>query len=224
MWQKGVILNSCYLYILTIRIVSMKSSRIYSFALVLITVILSACNSQKEYITESDYSYKAKFKKYKTFQFMTIKETDSTQIKGILEKSIGAKLYSQGYRYSDRKPDLFVGYRIFSTDFNMTGYDQLDIENYVLENWPERLLTDDDTYVSPPPPGHPDTDYYTSRYKMKEGTLLITFYDRRKDQTVWSGYASGVFARDADLKRNLRIATNKIFKEFRLIADGYVIN
>ena len=203
----------------------MKSRILNStFQIGLALALLTACNSQKEYITESDYSYKAKFKRYKSFQFMKMEESDTTELKPILEKSIGAKLYAQGYRYEEKKPDLFVGYRIFSNDFKMTGYDQVDIENYVLEDWPERLLTEDDVYVSPPPPGHPDTDYYSNQYQMKEGTLLITFYDRKKDQTVWSGYASGVFSRDADLKRNLRIATNKIFKEFRLIADGYVLN
>ncbi len=192
---------------------------------VILTGLLASCNANKEFVTESDYSYKAKFKRYKTFQFMRMQDTDSTQLKPILEKSIGAKLYSQGYRYAERKPDLYVGYRVYDKDFDMLGYEQLDLESYVLEDWPERLLTEDDQYIMPPPPGHPNTDYNTNSYKMMKGTLLITFYDRKKDQTVWSGYASGIFAENnADLQKNLRIATNKIFREFRLIASGYVIN
>lgn len=198
---------------------------LFRFFILIPTILLISCSAQKDYIVESDYSFSARFKKYKTFQFMKMKETDSTALKELLEKTIGSKLHSQGYRYSDRKPDLYVGYKIFEHDFKMTGYDQPQLEEYVYEDWPDRLLTEDDSYISPPPLDHPDTDYHTSRLDMKEGTLLITFYDRKKDKTIWSGYASGIFVKkNTNLRRSLNSATASIFREFRLIADGYVLN
>ena len=67
-------------------------------------------------------------------------------------------------------------------------------------------------------------EYRVSNYEMNEGTLLVVFFDRKKKQTVWQGYASGVFSRDKkDSRKNIKVATSKIFNEFRLIADGYVI-
>lgn len=183
------------------------------------------CSTQKEYITEYDYSFHGKFKKYKTFQFMKIEETDTSALRVLLEKAIGTKLYSQGYRYTEKKPDLFIGYKLYEKDFKMTGYQQPDLERYVYGNWNEKLIDENDQYIDPPPSGRPDTEYYANQYKMRQGTLLVTFYDRKRDRTVWTGYASGVFARqDENVVRSIKVATGKILKEFRLVANGYVVN
>lgn len=181
-----------------------------------------SCSSQKDYITDSDYSFQGRFKKYKTFEFMTMTDSDELEISQMLEKSIGSKLNAQGYRFSPRRPDLYIGYKIYQSDFKLTGYNQPQLESYVYEDWPNRLLTEDDEYIEPAPVDKPDTEYRDNKLRMQEGTLLITFYDRKRDRTVWTGYASGVFAKNNDVERSLKIATNKIFKEFRLIADGYV--
>jgi hypothetical protein len=59
---------------------------------------------------------------------------------------------------------------------------------------------------------------------MHEGTLLVVFYDRKRKKTVWQGYASGVFSRRDDrADRHIKAATSKIFNEFRLLADGFLL-
>ena len=45
------------------------------------------CSSQKDYITDSDYSFQGRFKKYKTFEFMTMGDSNDTFFNEILEKS-----------------------------------------------------------------------------------------------------------------------------------------
>ncbi|SMD32018.1 protein of unknown function [Reichenbachiella faecimaris] len=187
-------------------------------------VALSGCLSQKDFITDSDYSYGGKFKKYRTYSFMSSPENDTLFHREILEKTIASRMGAQGYFKDVKKPDLLVMYKIFYDNFSLRGYNQPHFESWVNND----IVSDsddneelDEFFRDEPVEGE---EYNVSNYEMNDGTLLVVFFDRKKKQTVWQGYASGVFSKDnRDARKNIKVATSKIFNEFRLIADGYVI-
>ena len=186
-------------------------------------VLLSSCLSQKDFIIDSDYSYAGKFKKYKTYSFMSNPENDTLFHREILEKTISSRMGAQGYSQLGKKPDLLVMYKIFYDDFSLRGYNQPQFESWVANEIPQKkeVKEEDEFLAEDIPEG---VDYNVSNYDMSNGTLLVIFFDRKKKQTVWQGYASGIFSKDdVNAKKNIKIATSKIFNEFRLIADGYVI-
>ncbi|MEP2026421.1 MAG: DUF4136 domain-containing protein [Reichenbachiella sp.] len=200
------------------------STSIPNYLLFATIVLLGSCLSQKDFITDSDYSYGGKFKKYRTYSFMTSPENDTLFHREILEKTIASRMGAQGYFKDVKKPDLLVMYKIFYENFSLRGYNQPHFESWVnneivAEDEDEEEL--DEFFKDDAAEGE---EYNVSNYEMNDGTLLVVFFDRKKKQTVWQGYASGVFTKDnRDAKKNIKVATSKIFNEFRLIADGYVI-
>lgn len=197
--------------------------RITSLASLLVCITLFfSCSSQRDFVIESDYSYNGRFKKYKTFDFIAMSENDSLVHKNLIEETIASRMHAQGYRYNTDKPDLLITYKIFMENFDMKGYSQPSFERWVAENWSERLLVDDKLVND----GTADitAEYNDQKFAMYDGTMLISFFDRKRRRTVWQGYASGVFAEgDATSERNVKIATAKIFREFRIVANGYII-
>lgn len=202
-----------------------NSTRPNNYLLFAVMILLGSCLSQKDFITDSDYSYGGKFKKYRTYNFMTSPENDTLFHREILEKTIASRMGAQGYFKETKKPDLLVMYKIFYDNFSLRGYNQPHFESWVGTEIPGATKEEsgsgdeffDDEEVR-------EEEYRVSNYEMNDGTLLVVFFDRKKKQTVWQGYASGVFAKDnKDARRNIKVATSKIFNEFRLIADGYVI-
>lgn len=202
-----------------------QSTSLKNYFLLAAIVFLGSCLSQKDFITDSDYSYGGKFKKYRTYNFMSSPENDTLFHKEILEKTISSRMGAQGYFKKTQKPDLLVMYKIFYDDFSLRGYNQPHFESWVNNELVadegntnanrDDFFADDEVLTE---------EYRVSNYEMNEGTLLVVFFDRKKKQTVWQGYASGVFSRDKkDSRKNIKVATSKIFNEFRLIADGYVI-
>ena len=204
-----------------IRVHSTSIRNCFLFATI---VLLGSCLSQKDFITDSDYSYGGKFKKYRTYSFMSSPENDTLFHREILEKTISSRMGAQGYFKDAKKPDLLVMYKIFYDNFSLRGYNQPHFESWVNN----KIVADtdesqeiDDFFKDDEVEGE---EYNVSNYEMNDGTLLVVFFDRKKKQTVWQGYASGVFFKDnKDARKNIKVATSKIFNEFRLIADGYVI-
>jgi hypothetical protein len=153
-------------------------------------------------------------------------ENDTLFHKVILERTITSRMGAQGYSMQISKPDLLVMYKIFYNDFSFRGYSQPHFESWVYNSVGEKNDTkeegfEDDFFKDE---DVDKGDYRVNNYDMNDGTLLIVFYDRKKKQSVWQGYASGIFSVDReDSRKNIKIATSKIFNEFRLIADGYVL-
>lgn len=205
-----------------IRAYTTSSKNHLLFAVMLL--LLGGCLSQKDFITDSDYSYGGKFKKYKTYSFMSSPENDTLYHREILEKTISSRMGAQGYFKQSKKPDLLVMYKIFYDNFSFRGYNQPNFEAWVYNassTEQEETSKGDDFFEDEEVKGE---EYRVSNYEMNDGTLLVVFFDRKKKQTVWQGYASGVFSKDnKDSRKNIKVATSKIFNEFRLIADGYVI-
>ncbi len=79
-----------------------------------------------------------------------------------------------------------------------------------IENW---VQTEDD-----------EVGYDPVKYNLVKGTLIVQLLEAKTHQTVWQGYASGVF-NDKTLgsERYLKRAVRSIFDKYKLFADGYII-
>lgn len=196
--------------------------KLYPFyALILLVILASSCATQRDYIIESDYSYSGRFNKYKTYDFLNMQDDDSISHKEVIEKNISSKMSAQGYKQVSEKPDILISYKVFNDNFEMKGYQQPEFDTWVSNNWSDIWLAND-AGLNPTNPGI-DAEYNETAYDMDKGTLHISFFDRKRRQTVWQGYASGVFATtEESAERSVKIATSKIFRQFRIISNGYV--
>ncbi|MEQ8303665.1 MAG: DUF4136 domain-containing protein [Cyclobacteriaceae bacterium] len=175
------------------------------YYLIIFVVFLSSCLGYKELPVEYDYSYAGTFKKYRTFDLMrAVGQEDSTMTNQMIEKSITSRMKFLGYRQTERRPHLIVGYKMFTDSLNFNGYDQPDIEEWVKGQ---------DTNL----------DYDPLKYNMKSGTLLIQLFDRRQNRSIWQGYATTLYGGiDFQNQRHLKNAVVSILDKYRFWADGFV--
>ncbi len=76
-----------------------------------------------------------------------------------------------GYRQNSNKPHLIVGFKMFDDSLKFNGYSQPEIEEWV-KNQNENI------------------EYDPQKFNLNTGTLLIQFYDRRQNRSIWQGYAT----------------------------------
>ncbi|NJM25204.1 MAG: DUF4136 domain-containing protein [Bacteroidia bacterium] len=171
----------------------------------LLFVLLTSCLGYKELPVEYDYSYKGNFKKYRTFDIMKPAGiADSTMVNALIEKSIVSRMKFLGYRQSDNKPHLIIGFKMFQDSLRFNGYNQPDIEEWV-RNQDETL------------------NYDPKKLNMRTGTLLIQFYDRRQNRSIWQGYATTMYGSiDFNNQRHLRNAVISILDKYRFWAEGFI--
>jgi hypothetical protein len=167
-------------------------------------VLLSSCMGFKELPVEYDYSYKGNFKRYRTFELMKAGYEDSTMMNAQIERSILTRMKFLGFKRTDRRPNLIIGYKMFSDSMKFNGYTQPDIEQWVKTH-------------------NENLNYDKQKYTMKTGTLLIQFYDRRQNRSIWQGYATALYG-DIDFKnpRQLKNAVFSILDKYRFWAEGFV--
>jgi len=187
----------------------MNDFRTFAFfvGLLLVAFIFIGCSTSQKIKVESDYSYHGKFKKYKSFDFVRdaamLNDTAINLQNRIIEDEIRFRMGLMGYKQTDKKPDLLISYRIFFDDLRFTGFNQPDIEEWIrYEDEKEK--------------------YDPVKYNLRQGTLLILFFDGKQQRTVWQGYASGIFgnalfASEKMLKRPVRA----IFDRYRFLAEGF---
>ena len=210
-----------------------KKTRINTMAkLFLFAIILSSCVSHRDYIIDSDYSYDGNFRKYKTFDFIRNASQDTLHNQELVRTTMLNRLGAQGYKKSEVKPDLLIMYKIFYDDFYLRGYNQPKFESWVgnesflntkESNQRSSNVASVNKYYDEQEEGR-SGEYMEQKYCMHEGTMFVVFYDRKRKKTVWQGYASGVFSRaDDKADRHIKAATSKIFNEFRLLADGFLL-
>ncbi len=170
--------------------------------------LLTACFSYREYPVEYDYSYHGKFKKYRTYAFLHDSNAlpDTTIDQATIEKVIMDRLRVQGYRYKEDKPNLLVSYKIYFDSLNFRGYDQPDIEDWLRY---ERT----------------DEEYKKRNYILKKGTLLIQLFDRKQNRSIWQGYATGVYGNIYfNNERQLKIAVRSILDRYKFLAEDFMEN
>lgn len=183
--------------------VNMKKPWVYAIVL----VICTSCLGYKEMPVEYDYSYKGNFKKYKTFDIMKPTGTmDSSMINETIERSILSRMKFLGYRQTDNKPHLLVSFKIFEDSMKFNGYNQPEIEQWISQ-------------------GKEDVNYDPKKFELKSGTLLIQFYDRKQNRSIWQGYSTDLYgAIDFHDKRTLRNAVISILDKYRFWAEGFIEN
>lgn len=182
--------------------------------LMVVLVAASACMRRDRFMIESDYSFRADFKKYKSFCMASNMqlEGDSSMSNPIIEREIQNRLELHGYRKTTKKPSLLVFHKIYYKDFRFQGYNQPELNR---ESWiPKEDLDEND-----------GEGYDPIKYTLREGTLLIQLVDTKRDITIWQGYASGVFDEAAlNNERYLRRAVRSIFDKYGFFADGFLVN
>lgn len=179
------------------------------FLIPLIILISSSC-MRREYVIEYDYDYRGNFKKYNSFYFMHNAKVnqDSSQnaFNPLLEEAIQNRMEILGYKFSKEKPRLLVAYTIYYDDMKFRGYVQPE-----LEKWIEKEINDD--------------KYDPVKIDLREGTILVQLIDTKKNNTVWQGYASGVFGNSYfNNEKYIKRAVRSIFEQYRIMAEGFEIN
>lgn len=174
------------------------------YLLALLPILLGSCLGYKELPVEYDYSYKGNFKKYRSFDIMRpMGMNDSTMTNEIVEKSIVSRMKFLGYKQTDTRPHLIVGFKMYADSLRFNGYDQPDIEEWV------RAQKEDEKYDS-------------KKLDLKTGTLLIQFFDRRQNRSVWQGYATTLYGSiNFNNERHLRNAVISILDKYRFMAEGF---
>lgn len=170
-----------------------------------IVALLTSCLGYKELPVEYDYSYKGNFKKYRTFDIMKpAGPADSTMVNDVIERSIVARMKFLGYRQSSSKPHLIIGFKMFNDSLRFNGYNQPDIEEWVKSQ-------------------NDNIDYDPQKFTLATGTLLIQFYDRRQNRSIWQGYATTMYGSiDFNNTRHLRNAVISILDKYRFWAEGFM--
>ena len=179
----------------------MKKIYLYAFLIAL----MSSCLGYKELPVEYDYSYHGNFKRYRTFTIMKpLGLPDTTVMNELIEKSIISRMKFLGYKQTETRPHLIVGFKMFADSLKFNGYNQPDIEEWMKT---QRI----------------ETDYNPKKLNMKSGTLLIQFYDRRQNRSIWQGYATTIYGSiDFNNQRHLRNAVISILDKYRFWAEGFV--
>ncbi|MEQ9426631.1 MAG: DUF4136 domain-containing protein [Cyclobacteriaceae bacterium] len=205
----------------------------------ILLLIGTSCASYYNRIIESDYSYAGKFDRYSSFDFL-INESDGIDQhqSDLVEKYIGQRLNALGYHQTSSKPNLIIMYKFFKDDFNMKGFSQPNFASYIQDkhgrkfikepkesNDPEVVdlvdyftVTKNDTFLS----NEEEQEYEELKCPMIEGSLLITFFDRRAKRSIWQGYASGVSSRITE-DRFIRHTVGKILDEYTVLATGFQV-
>lgn len=187
----------------------MKRNFLLTAFLLLIIYISSSC-MRREYVIEYDYDYKGNFKKYNSFYFMhnARVDQDSAQkaFNPLLEEAIQNRMEILGYKMTKEKPRLLVAYSIYYDDMKFRGYIQPE-----LDKWIEKEIEED--------------EYDPIKIELREGTILVQLIDTKKNNTVWQGYASGVFGNSYfNNEKYIKRAVRSIFEQYRVMAEGFDIS
>jgi hypothetical protein len=93
---------------------------------------------------------------------------------------------------------------MFADSLKFNGYTQMDIDEWIKSQ-------------------KVDMEYTRQKYTMSEGTLLIQFFDRRQNRSIWQGYSTTLYGSiDFQNSRHLRNAVVSILDKYRFWADGFM--
>lgn len=172
-----------------------------------LVLLLTGCFSYKELPVEYDYSYRGKFDKYNSYDFIIQEENMGqarTTASNLIKSSIESHMSFLGYNKKDRKPDLLLSYSIFLDSLNFRGYQQPNIEEWMKRQ--ER-----------------DLDYEQMKFNIPKGTLLIQVFDRKQNAAIWQGYATDLYGQvNFTDEREVRNAVRSILNKYQFFADGFL--
>jgi len=177
------------------------------YASIAILIFLTGCFSYKELPVEYDYSYKGRFDKYNSYDFIRQEENNKPgrfEVSDMIRNSIESHMSFLGYRLRDRKPDLLLSYTVYLDSLNFRGYEQPDIEEWMRKK--ER-----------------DLQYEQLKLNIPKGTLLIQVFDRKQNISIWQGYATDTYGQvNFTNEREVRNAVRSILNKYQFFADGFL--
>ncbi len=192
----------------------MKPTTPLKLACLLSLVLLSGCLTSRDARIESSYSYRGRFRHYRTYNFLSGNglAADSTRISDALRAAVKQRMRLQGYRFSHRNPDLMVSLKLFEGDMRFPGFVQDDISRWVKNNEAE----DEET------PEEQRHAYQQTRLLMLDGTLMVTLIDTHTDNAIWNGYASGVVVPEGPRGEYVLVrSVRAIFDRYRIFTENY---
>ena len=175
---------------------------------------LTGCFTSREARVEANYSYRGRFRHYRTYNFLggTGLLSDSTRLSESLRAAIQQRLRLQGYRFSRKHPDLMVNVRVYEGDMRFPGFVQDDLSRWVKNNEAEN----DET------PEQQRHSYQSARLLLLDGTLMVTLIDTQTDNAIWSGYASGVTVPEGIRGEYMLVrSVRAIFDRYRIFTENY---
>ncbi|MBS1543293.1 MAG: DUF4136 domain-containing protein [Bacteroidetes bacterium] len=175
------------------------------YAPLFLVILMSSCLGYKELPVEYDYSYRGNFKRYRTFEIMKpVGLEDSSMMNNVIEKSIVSRMRFLGYKQVENKPHLIIAFKMYKDSLKFNGYNQPDIEEWVKTQ-------------------NENLNYDQQKFNLKTGTLLIQFFDRRQNRSIWQGYATTFYGSiDFNNNRHLKNAVISILDKYRFWADGFI--
>ena len=176
--------------------------------------LLPSCLTSREARIESSYSYRGRFRHYRTYGFLngTGLTADSTRLSETLRDAVRQRMRIQGYKYSRKNPDLMVSFKLFEGDMRFPGFQQEDITYWVKRNDAE----DDET------PEDQRHAYLPKRMLLLDGTLMVTLIDTHTDNAIWNGYASGVVVPEGVRGEYVLVrSVRSIFDRYRIFTENY---
>lgn len=196
--------------------------------MILLGVFATGCSRYYDHIIESDYSYDGKFNRYRSYTYAANPNFGGSEDhKLLIEEYLSQNLEFWGYKYDSKKPGLIVFYNLFLEDLNFKGYAQPEFEEWIRQNFDDDILFREDLSAEEEKERRKilqrrEEKYDALRYSLKDGTLLISFYDPKRRQTVWQGYASGVLSTNNginfDNDRIIRHIVGRIMHKYRILA------
>ncbi|KAA0990758.1 DUF4136 domain-containing protein [Dyadobacter aurulentus] len=174
---------------------------IFTYAALLLVIIIAGCSSGRKVFVEHDYSYETNFKDYSSYTFLEC-ERDTNNLCTEIYEAIRRQMQVRGYKLTAEKPTLLVNYGIFYDNLRYQGYMQP-----VIKNWVD---TENDGFR-----------YEPIKYALDKGTLIVSLIDAESDQVVWRGYASGIFKGVEGSNNHYRSVVRRIFDQYPLFAKGY---
>jgi hypothetical protein len=192
----------------------MKPIATLAFGGLLSLGLLSGCLTSREARIESSYSYRGRFRHYRTYGFLngTGLTADSTRLSETLRDAVRQRMRIQGYKFSRKNPDLMVSFKLFEGDMRFPGFQQEDITYWVKRNDAE----DDET------PEDQRHTYLPKRMLLLDGTLMVTLIDTHSDNAIWNGYASGVVVPEGVRGEYVLVrSVRSIFDRYRIFTENY---
>ena len=177
-------------------------------------LLLSGCFTSREARIESSYSYRGRFRHYRTYGFLSGNglTADSTHLNESLREAVKQRMRLQGYRFARRNPDLMVSFKLFEGDMRFPGFVQEDITRWVKNNDAENEETPDEQRHI----------YQPTRLLLLDGTLMVTLIDTRTDNAIWNGYASGVTVPEGPRGEYVLVrSVRAVFDRYRIFTENY---
>lgn len=178
--------------------------------LVFVAMGLSSCIAERDFVVEHDYSYRGKFQKYKTFNFLDVVDANNSLADSVIKIEIEKKMASQGYKLSS-KPSILIAFKVYDSSMKFLGYNQMDMESWNLRfGYIEENETNEEALK--------EAKYTKHMYQLDQGTLLIDFIDSKTHSVIWQGYASGIFNDQTYLSKDTKYAVRTILNQYKMLA------